>query len=68
MTLLKDVLKMIAGGILIGASGNVFRETDYSATLADLFGWLSLFVLLASAGMYSLYSGLRSYREKNRDV
>ena len=68
MTLLKDVLKMTAGGILIGASGNVFRETDYSATRADIFGWLSLFVLLASAGMYLLYSGLRSYREKNRNV
>ena len=68
MTLLKDVLKMIAGGILIGASGNVFRGTDYSAPLADVIGGISLFVLLASAGMFLLYSGLRSYREKNRNV
>ena len=68
MTLLKDVLKMIAGGILIGASGNVFRGNDYSAPLAAIFGGLGLFALLASAGMYLLYSGLRSYREKNRNV
>ena len=68
MTLLKDVLKMITGGILIGASGNVFRGTDYNAPLADILGGLSLFVLLASAGMYFLYSGVRSYREKNRNV
>ena len=68
MNLLNDVLRMIAGGILIGAAGNVFRGTDYRSPLADIFGGLSLFVLLASAGMYLLYSGLRSYREKNRNV
>lgn len=66
MTSFKDVLKVIGGGLLISFSGNIFRSTNFSGPTEDGLGGFFLFLLLAGAGMYLLYSGLRT-RKKNKN-
>ena len=63
MTLFKNVLKMLGGGLFISLAGNIFRRTDFSGPIEDGMGEFILFLLLAGAGVYLLYSGLRGYRK-----
>ena len=63
--MLKDMLKMLGGGILISLAGNIFRSTDLTGPVEGAMGGLIFFLISAGAGVYLLYSGLRGYK-KNR--
>ena len=63
--MLKDMLKMLGGGILISLAGNIFRSTDLKGPVEVATGGVIFFLISAGAGVYLLYSGLRGYK-KNR--